>query len=76
MDQMLVLEGRGVHLPQQAVQVALPLEAFLEEVLAYPVGLAAYPVEQVAFQVVLEAFQEVQVAFRVALVVHLGFRRS
>ena len=71
-DQMLVLEERGVHLPQQAAQVELPLVAFLEapvasleEVLAYQVVPQAYqeePVaslaEQEAYQVVLQAYPE------------------
>ena len=62
MDQMLVLEGRGVHLPQQAELVALPLEAFLEEVLAYQVVLQAYPEEPVASLVEQAAFLEEPVA--------------
>tara|TARA_B100001564_G_C20248018_1_gene493614 strand:+ start:131 stop:352 length:222 start_codon:yes stop_codon:yes gene_type:complete len=62
----------------QVAQEAYPAEqvAYQEVLEAYPEGQAAYPVGQAAFQAVLEAFQEAQVAFRVALVVHLGFRRS
>ena len=44
-DQMPALVGRVVHLPQQAVQVALPLEASLVEPEASPAVQVALPLE-------------------------------
>ena len=63
-DQMLVLEGREVHLPQLAVQVEPPLVAFLEEREASLAEPVASLEEVLAYQVVLEAYPEVQVAFQ------------
>ena len=56
-DQMQVLEWRVVHLPQQVVQVVLPLEASLAEqeaslVVQVVLPLEASLVEQVAYQAV------------------------